>query len=121
VGPQVSLGTTTDPALRGPDWGAGLAGVVTGNITEDLSFAGTVSNLWLFNRNFSLLTLQPTTIYNINAIPGMYCGYTASITLDWEAPSRDAWTVPVGLSVGRTFIGKYRSRRARRFWPQSPY
>jgi len=103
VGPQVSLGTATDPALRGPDWGAGLAGVVTGNFTEDIAFAGILGNLWSFNGDFSLLTVQPSTIYTINAVPGMWLGYTATITLDWKAPSRDAWTVPIGLTVGRTF------------------
>lgn len=103
VGPQISLGTATDPALRGPSWGAGFAGVVTGNLTEDISFAPIVGNLWSFNGDFSLLTLQPSTTYTVNAVPGMWVGYTATITLDWKAASRDAWTVPVGFTVGRTF------------------
>lgn len=103
LGPQLSFGTATDPALRGSHWGAGAAGVLTGNITKDLSFAGIIGNVWSFNGDFSLLTLQLSTIYNIDAIPGMYVGYTATIALDWKAPSRDAWTVPAGLSIGRTF------------------
>jgi len=103
MGPQVSLGTATDPALRGPDWGAGFAAVVTGNLTEDISVAPIVGNLWSFNGDFSLLTVQPSTTYTVNAVPGMWVGYTATITLDWKASSRDAWTVPVGLTVGRTF------------------
>lgn len=103
VGPQVSLGTATDARLRGSDWGAGLVGVVTGNITEDLSFAGILGNVWSFNGDFSVMTFQPMTFYNINAIPGAYLGYTATVAVDWKAASRDQWTVPVGVSIGRTF------------------
>ena len=102
VGPQFSLATHTDDALRGPDWGAGIAGVVTGNITENISFSGIIGNHWSFDGAFNSATFQPMMFYNVETIPGMYVGYNAVITADWNADSSNQWTVPVGLSVGRT-------------------
>ena len=102
VGPQLSLATHTDSDLRGPDWGAGLAGVITGEITPNLSFAGIVGNHWSFDGDYSTATIQPMFFYNIAVIPGSYVGYNAVISADWKADSDDTWTVPLGLSVGRT-------------------
>lgn len=103
IGPQLSLPTHTDSALKGPEWGAGLAGVVTGDITPNISFAGIVGNHWSFDGNFNSATFQPMFFYNIDAIPGAYLGYNAVISADWKADSDNTWTVPLGLSVGRTF------------------
>jgi len=102
VGPQFSLATHTDDALRGPDWGAGLAGVVTGSITDNISFSGMIGNHWAFDGSFNSATFQPMMFYNVSAVPGMYVGYNAVIATDWKAESSNQWTVPVGLSVGRT-------------------
>lgn len=103
VGPQVSLATHTDGDLKGPDWGAGLAGVVTGNITDQLSFSGIIGNHWSFDGSFSSATIQPICFYNLESIPGAYVGYNATISADWKADSSNRWTVPLGFSVGRTF------------------
>ena len=103
VGPQISIPTHTDDALRGPDWGAGFAAVVTGSITEQISFSGIVGNHWSFDGNFNTASIQPMLFYNINSIPGAYVGYNATISVDWKADSSNRWTVPLGLSVGRTF------------------
>lgn len=103
VGPQLSLPTHTDSALKGPEWGAGLAGVVTGEITPNLSFSGMIGNHWSFDGDYSTATIQPMFFYNIDAIPGAYLGYNAVISADWKADSDNTWTVPLGLSVGRTF------------------
>ena len=103
VGPQISLPTHTDSDLKGPDWGAGIAGVVVGSITEDIAFAGLLGNHWSFNGDFNAATIQPMFFYNFESIPGMYVGYNASISADWNADSDNTWTVPLGLSVGRSF------------------
>jgi hypothetical protein len=103
VGPQFSLGTATDYRLSGPNWGAGLAGVVTGDITPEISFAGILGNLWSFDGRFNTMTIQPMVYYNIPSMPGAYIAYNAVITIDWEAPSGDAFTLPLGLTVGKTF------------------
>lgn len=102
VGPQFSIATHTDDALKGPDWGAGIAGVVTGSITENLSFSGILGNHWSFDGEFNSATIQPLLFYNIEAVPGLYVGYNAVIGIDWKADSSNQWTVPVGLSLGRT-------------------
>ena len=40
--------------------------------------------------------------YNLAAIPGSYLAYNAVISADWEASSNNTWTVPLGLTIGRT-------------------
>jgi hypothetical protein len=107
IGPQVSLSTHTDPFLRGPDWGAGAVGVVTGGVGENISVAGIIGNLWSFDGQFNSMIIQPMVFYNIAALPGAYFGYNAPIGANWKASSSDIWTVPLGISVGKTFdMGK---------------
>jgi hypothetical protein len=103
LGPQISLATHTNSDLKGPDWGAGIAGVVTGDITNQLSFSGILGNHWAFDGSFNSATIQPIFFYNFESMPGVYMGYNAVISADWEADSSNRWTVPIGLSVGRTF------------------
>ena len=99
VGPQVSLPTATDDALKGPQWGGGLAGVLVGNLTPELSFAGIVANHWGEN-DFNTMMIQPMLFYNF--APGKAIAYNAVITADWNADSSDRWTVPIGLSWNQT-------------------
>ena len=101
VGPQVSLPTATKNQLEGPQWGLGVAGVVTGNITEKLSFAGIAGNHWGNSGNFNTMTLQPMFFYNLS--PGVALAYNAAISADWEASSDNRWTVPLGLSYNKTW------------------
>lgn len=103
VGPQLSIATHTDDALKGPDWGAGFAGVITGNITDSLSFSGIVGNHWSFDGKYNVGTFQPIFFYNLDSLPGAYIGYNATISADWNANSDDQWTVPIGITVGKTF------------------
>jgi hypothetical protein len=58
--------THTDSDLKGPEWGAGLTGVVTGEITPSLSFSGIVGNHWSFDGSFNTATIQPMFFYNID-------------------------------------------------------
>jgi len=103
LGPQVSLATRTDSKLRGPDWGAGMAGVITGEIIPDLSFAMIIGNHWSFDGDFNTASFQPTLTYSLSAVPGAYVGYNAVISADWKADSDNTWTVPLGLTVGKAF------------------
>ena len=102
VGPQVSLPTATDLRLRGPDFGAGIAGVITGALSPDLALAVIVNNLWSFDGKFNTGSVQPALYYNLAAIPGAYVAYNAPITADWEASSSNRFTVPLGATFGRT-------------------
>lgn len=102
IGPQFSLPTRTEERFRGPDWGAGVAAVVTGNLTESLAFSAIVGNHWSFDGRFNTATIQPMFFYNLSSIPGAFVSYNAVTTADWKADSGNRWTVPLGLSVGRT-------------------
>ena len=100
LGPQVSLPTASRTQLEGPQWGGGFAGIVVGALTEKLSFAGIVGNLWGEN-DFNTMILQPQFYYEIG--PGKSIAYNAVISADWEADSDNRWTVPLGLSYNQTF------------------
>ena len=69
----------------------------------EISFAGIVGNLWSFDGNFNTMMIQPMAFYNFPSMPGTYLGYNAVISADWEASSSNRWTVPLGLTLGRTF------------------
>ncbi len=103
VGPQISLATHTNSDLRGPDWGAGVCGIVVGNITQNLAFSGIFGNHWSFDGEFNSAMIQPMFFYNFESIPGAFLAYNAVISADWKADSDNTWTVPLGLSIGRTF------------------
>lgn len=103
IGPQVSLRTHTDSDLEGPGWGAGVAGVVTGGISDEVSFAGIVSQHWGFSGDFSTTSIQPMFYYNIASNPGAVLMYNAATTIDWKAPSGNRLTIPLGFAYGKTF------------------
>ncbi|WP_420413722.1 hypothetical protein [Roseibium sp.] len=102
VGPQVSLRSRTDSVVGGPGWGAGLAAVAFG-FAGDLSYGGIFGHHWGQN-SFSLSTIQPIVFYNTQFLGGSYFGYNNSITYDWSAKAGNRWQVPVGLTVGKTFV-----------------
>ena len=97
-GPQVSVPTHTSAAHAGPEWGAGLAGVVFGSAGQ-ISYGGIVGQHWGRN-SFSVTSIQPILMYNFESLPGAYIGYNNTITYDWRA---NGWQVPLGLMAGRTF------------------
>lgn len=103
IGPQFSLATHTQDELRGAYWGAGLAAVVTGPITDEVSFAGILGNHWSFDGRFNTMTIQPMVYYNLPGMPGAAISYNAVISADWEASGGDRWTVPIGLTFSKTF------------------
>jgi hypothetical protein len=47
----------------------------------------------------SQLNLQPIAAWFF--APGWNLGYSGNILADWMAPSRDVWTVPLGLALGK--------------------
>ena len=50
--------------------------------------------------DFSVTSLQYFLFYSLGG--GWQIGTGPTITYDWNAPSDDAWTVPVGLTVAKT-------------------
>ena len=45
------------------------------------------------------MNLQP--IINLFFEGGWNVGYSGNILVDWEAPSNNRWTVPIGLGAGK--------------------
>ena len=100
-GPMFSMATRTDDAFKGADWGVGAAGILTGNITPNLSLSAIVGNMWGDSGNFNTLNLQPMIYYNIPSKPGAAIAYNAMITADWEQENDNRWTVPLGLTYSQ--------------------
>lgn len=42
--------------------------------------------------------------YNTPLLGGSYIGYNNTITYDWSSNASSHWQVPVGLTVGKTFL-----------------
>lgn len=100
LGPMFSLRTRTQSELAGPGWGAGAVGVLVGGVGS-LSIAAIGGHLWGQDR-FSTSILQPMLFYNFGAT-GWSLHYNNIISHDWSASSSNAWTVPLGLGVGKVF------------------
>lgn len=101
-GPQVSIRTRTNDALGGPGWGVGAAAVAFG-FAGDLSYGAIIGQHW-GQKGFNLTTIQPIAMYNLDLFGGSYVGYNNSITYDWDAGAGSKWQVPLGLTLGKTFL-----------------
>jgi len=102
LGPQVTLKTRTNDRLAGPGWGGGLAGVVFGS-SGQWSYGALAMQIW-GEDNFSIATFQPIMVLLLKSIPGAWIGYNNSMTYDWNADSDNAFTFPLGATVGKTFV-----------------
>ncbi len=103
VGPQVSLKTRTSDQQAGPGWGAGVAGVIFAGV-GNWSLGAIAMQHWGEEDNFSRATVQGIVTYNFESMPGAYIGYNNAATYNWKADSGDELTLPLGLTVGRTFL-----------------
>jgi hypothetical protein len=41
-------------------------------------------------------------LYNFEQLPGVYLGYNNTISADWKQSDNNRWTVPLGLTAGKT-------------------
>jgi len=103
VGPVVTLRSRTDSKLAGPGWGAGPAGVLVGNPSKETSVAVVAFHVWGEENGFSTSAMQPMVFYNFPADPSWEIAYNNVIAYDWNASSGNAWTIPMGLTLGKTF------------------
>ena len=104
AGPVVLLPTSTDDRLGAGEWGLGLSGLVL-YLPGKWVVGGLVSNVWSFEGNVNLMTLQPILNYNLS--DGWYLTSVPIITANWEADSDQRWVVPIGGGVGKILkIGK---------------
>jgi hypothetical protein len=91
---RYSLGPSALYAYLGPDWKLG------GLLQTYFDFAGEDDR-----DGVTLMNLQVFYYYSINDV--MSVGAGPNIIANFEADSRDTWTVPVGWGINRTFqVGK---------------
>jgi len=102
AGPMVSLKTRTSDRVAGPGWGGGVAGVVFSG-SGQWSYGALAMQVW-GEDDFSILTFQPIAIYMLPSIPGAYIGYNNAMTYDWSAKRGNAFTLPLGLTVGKAVV-----------------
>ena len=109
IGPSINLPTANKDQLGSGKWSAGAAGVVLMQPKWG-TYGGLIRQLWSFagddNRSdVNQFLLEPFLNYNLKG--GWYLITDMIITANWDAPSDQRWTVPVGGGVGKLFsIGK---------------
>ena len=106
LGPALSLPTATAPPLRTGTWGAGVAAVVV-KMTGPWVVGTLMSQFWPMTDTggepkTDLFLVQPFVNYNFGK--GYALGFAPSITANWDAPSGQEWTVPLGLGLSRTTV-----------------
>lgn len=106
LGPALSLPTATAPPLRTGTWAAGLTGVVV-KMAGPWVLGGLVSQWWPMadaggDPRTDLFLVQPFVNFNL---PRGYALSTApTITANWDAPSGQQWTVPLGFGISKTTV-----------------
>jgi len=109
VGPSIMFPTATSDQLGAGKWSAGPTAVLLtqpkpwtlGILGRQLwSFAGESSR-----PDVTQFLLEPFVNYNLDK--GWYLLTDMVMTANWDAPSSEVWTVPIGGGVGKLFnIGK---------------
>jgi hypothetical protein len=102
LGPAFQLPTASANELGTGKWSAGPTGALV--YSEGPWFAGIlVTQLWsvagAHRSPVDQTSLEPDVSYNFES--GWYIQFDPTITLDWSASSHDAWTLPIGLDVGK--------------------
>lgn len=103
AGPTAIFPTATSVFTGQGKWQLGPS-VVVGYLTKQY-FIGVFPQQWWsiggehFRQDTNQMNLQP--IASIFWDPGWNLFYSGNILADWNAPSEDVWTVPVGLGLGK--------------------
>jgi hypothetical protein len=105
LGPVFQFPTATDDALGQGKWAAGptFVGLM---MDGPWVYGALVNQVWSFagqsDREYvNQMLIQPFVNYNLPE--GWYLTFSPIITANWEAPSDDQWTVPLGGGVGKVF------------------
>ncbi|MFD0987962.1 hypothetical protein [Methyloligella solikamskensis] len=104
-GPTFLLPTNTDASLGVDKWGAGPTAAVVWTPGKWV-VGGLVNNIWSFAGDSSEPEVNQFLFQyfvNYNLKDGWYLTSAPIITADWNAPSDDQWTLPLGGGVGRVF------------------
>jgi len=103
-GPALQAPTHTNDDLGNDKWAAGPA-LIVGAQPGNWSIFGLLDNVWSFagsdSDEISLLNFQYQAV---RLLPKDWFFITNwTVAADWEAPSGDRWTVPIGGGGGRQF------------------
>ena len=103
VGPVFQFPSATDDQLGTDKWSAGV-GAVALRMDGPWVYGALVNNIWSFGGDDSRsdvnqMLLQPFVNYNFGH--GLAIGTSPIITANWEAPSGQKWTVPLGAQISQ--------------------
>jgi hypothetical protein len=106
VGPALSMPTATASPIRTGTWAAGPTAVVV-KMTGPWVLGGLFARYWPLSDGggepeTNLFFLQPFVNYNFGK--GYAIAFAPSITANWDAPSGQEWTVPLGFGISRTTV-----------------
>jgi hypothetical protein len=104
-----SFPTATNELATTGSWAMGPSAVVVKN-AGNLVLGLLAFNVWTFADNdhappeVNGLNVQPFVNYNLR--DGWALNFSPSITANWDAPSGEKWTVPLGLGISKVaFVG----------------
>jgi hypothetical protein len=103
VGPVFQFPSATDDQLGTEKWCAG-PGVVGLRMDGPWVYGALANNIWSFagddaRADVNQMLIQPFVNYNLGR--GLAVGTAPIITANWEAPSGQMWTVPLGAQVSQ--------------------
>jgi hypothetical protein len=105
IGPSVTFPTATDDELGSDKWSAGPSFVILGQPKWG-TMGFLARQLWSFagdsdRADVNQFLLQPFLNYNLPQ--GWYLLTDMVMTANWDAPSDQQWTIPIGGGVGKLF------------------
>jgi hypothetical protein len=107
VGAIAQLPTNTSDAVGNKNWGLGPQAVALHLEKGSPWVYGVLANnVWSLSGDkqggrYNNFLLQPFVNYNFP--DGLYVNTVPMITANWEAPSGQQWTVPLGFGIGKIF------------------
>lgn len=111
AGPVFQLPTNSNAELGNKNWGLGPSAVVLHLEKGNPWVYGVLANnVWSLSGNkqggsYNTGLIQPFVNYNFPG--GLYLVSAPILTVDWNAPGGQKWTVPLGGGIGKIFhLGK---------------
>jgi hypothetical protein len=106
LGPVLSLPTATATGIETGTWAAGPGGVLV-KMAGPFVLGGLITQFWPMTDNggdpkTDLLVVQPFVNYNFGH--GWALAFAPLISANWDAPSGEEWTVPLGIGITRTTV-----------------
>jgi len=109
VGPIVQLPTNSNAELGNKNWGLGPEFVILHLEHGDpWVYGAIINNVWSLTSNkqggsYNNGLIQPFVNYNVPDGDGLYFNISPILTVNWNAPGSQQWTVPIGGGVGKIF------------------